>query len=348
MRTDIAPIQMLRGIAAAMVVCVHIQLQLSRLGFADVSQNWLLSGVDIFFVISGFIMWVSIANRPERTAAEFMRHRIARIVPLYWLLTTLMIITMLVRPDLLQSARYDLGHIIKSYLFIAAPHPTSGKYWPVVVPGWTLNYEMFFYLLFAAAIALSKGSPIKRFCFTAFFLVTAVVIANVAPELPGALRYYGDPILLEFLFGIGIGCLYVRHFAQSSAKWWVVVAAGFALLYILSLTSLPRLVAAGVPAALILIGAAFVPNVAVTPLKALGNASYSLYLSHVITLSALMQAWTTLELQFLGPVVFAVTALASSVAVAIVVYRYVERPVTRLASAALRPRPSDPVASYSA
>ena len=127
MRTDIAPIQMLRGIAAAMVVCVHIQLQLSRLGFADVSQNWLLSGVDIFFVISGFIMWVSIANRPERTAAEFMRHRIARIVPLYWLLTTLMIITMLVRPDLLQSARYDLGHIIKSYLFIAAPHPTSGS-----------------------------------------------------------------------------------------------------------------------------------------------------------------------------------------------------------------------------
>ena len=145
------------------------------------------------------------ANRPERTAGEFMRHRIARIVPLYWLLTTLMVVTMLVRPDLLQSARFDLGHIIKSYLFIAAPHPTSGKYWPVVVPGWTLNYEMFFYALFAAAIALSRGSQIRRLIFTAVFLVSAVVVVGLLPQLPGAVRYYGDPILLEFLLGIVIG-----------------------------------------------------------------------------------------------------------------------------------------------
>jgi exopolysaccharide production protein ExoZ len=343
MRHDIAPIQMLRGIAAAMVVCVHIQLQLSRLELADVSLNWLLSGVDIFFVISGFIMWVSMANRPERTAAEFMRHRIARIVPLYWLLTTLMVVTMLVRPDILQSARFDLGHIIKSYLFIAAPHPTSGKYWPVVVPGWTLNYEMFFYAVFAAAIALSHGSPIRRFVFAASFLLLAVVIAQIAPRLPGAVRYYGDPILLEFLLGIGIGCLYVRRVALPSRLWWVLVAAGFALLYVMSLTSYPRLVAAGLPAALILMGAAFAPNVGIAPLTILGDSSYSLYLSHVISLSALTQLWAALQFQFLGPVVFAVMALASSVAVGILVYRYIERPVTRLASGALRPRTENPV-----
>lgn len=338
MRNDIAPIQMLRGVAALMVVFVHVELQLRRLGLANVDQNWLLSGVDIFFVISGFIMWVSMANRPERTAAEFMRHRIARIVPLYWLLTTLMVITMIVRPDLLQSARFDLVHIVKSYLFIAAPHPANGKYWPVVVPGWTLNYEMFFYLLFACAIALSNGSAPKRLMLTAVFLISAVMAASLLPQLPGALLFYGDPILLEFLFGIGIGYLYVSGIAQPSSKWWVLLAAGFTLLYLMSLTPLPRPVVAGLPAALILLGAALAPNVAITPLTVLGNSSYSLYLSHVITLSALTQAWAALGLQFLGPLVFAMAALACSVAAGILVYHYVERPLTRVAGNTLRRR----------
>src|SRR3954471_22053033 len=76
---------MLRGIAASMVVFVHLDVQLKRLGYGTLDAPWLASGVDIFFVISGFIMWVSVARRPATSAGEFMRNRLIRIVPLYWL-----------------------------------------------------------------------------------------------------------------------------------------------------------------------------------------------------------------------------------------------------------------------
>ena len=78
-RPEIVSIQMLRGIAATMVVFVHLDVQLRRLQLGSIDSGWLTSGVDIFFVISGFIMWVTTVRRPQTTAAGFMRNRIIRI-----------------------------------------------------------------------------------------------------------------------------------------------------------------------------------------------------------------------------------------------------------------------------
>jgi len=97
-RQDIIPIQMLRGIAASMVVFVHLDIQLKRLGYGTLDAPWLGSGVDIFFVISGFIMWVSVARRPATSAGEFMRNRLIRIVPLYWLVSAGVLATTIVAP----------------------------------------------------------------------------------------------------------------------------------------------------------------------------------------------------------------------------------------------------------
>ena len=332
-RDDIAPIQMLRGIAATMVVFVHIALQVRRLGFTAIDAEWMLSGVDIFFVISGFIMWVSLARHPQRTAREFMLHRIVRVVPLYWLLTALMVVVMLVAPQLLQSARFDLPHIIKSFLFIPAPHPLTGAYWPVLVPGWTLNFEMFFYLLFSAAIVLSKGVERTRLLIIAALIIAAVVIANVADVLPDAVRHYGDSIILEFLFGIAVGWAYVRGWPIRSAVAWVLIAIGFALLFVLHASeNFPRVLIAGLPAMLVVTGAAFVHRLSIPPLTLLGDASYSLYLSHVFTLSAVTQAWRSLHLARFGEALFLVVAPVAAILVALLFYRFVERPMTRAAA----------------
>ena len=106
-------IQYLRGIAATMVVMTHV------LRTADVLADFHFigaAGVDIFFVISGFLMW-SINNKNERTAAEFMLDRLARIVPLYWVVT-LLIVCLAVFTPFYKDADIGATYVWKSLLFI--------------------------------------------------------------------------------------------------------------------------------------------------------------------------------------------------------------------------------------
>ncbi len=106
------------------------------------------AGVDVFFVISGFIMW-SISARESRPAA-FMVNRIVRITPLYWLATGVMIFGALA--GLFPRVVLTPDHIVNSLLFIPHVSPSNHQVWPLLVQGWTLNYEMFFYALFALTL----------------------------------------------------------------------------------------------------------------------------------------------------------------------------------------------------
>ena len=98
---DVVAVQMLRGIAATMVVFVHIDIQLDRLRYGMLGTGWMSSGVDIFFVISGFIMWTSVERRGGMSAGAFLKNRLIRIVPLYWLVTTIVLLVGLTAPQLL-------------------------------------------------------------------------------------------------------------------------------------------------------------------------------------------------------------------------------------------------------
>ncbi len=334
-RGDIASIQFLRGVAAVMVVLVHIALQLGRLGTPTFEAGWLLAGVDIFFVISGFIMWVSTARNPERGALDFMRNRIIRIVPLYWTLTLGMVALLVIAPQIFQSARFDVVHTWKSLLFIAARHPTVDALWPVIVPGWTLNYEMFFYVLFSGAIALCGGSLGRRAALVASFLVAAVALWLLFPRWPAELRFYGDPIILEFLLGIAIGWVYWPNRPPISRWWWAATAIGFAALMFMRLPDAARVVTFGLPAALIVAGAAFAPSFACAPLRRLGDASYSIYLSHGLTLSAVTQGWGLLPREARHPAAVIGTELAAAIIVGFCTYRLIELPLTGLARQAL-------------
>ena len=158
-------IQALRAIAALLVVFGHAAHEAeaiaARVGVPAIDPSFLYwgSGVDIFFVISGFIMVHTSAELFGRPGAWriFLGRRIARIVPLYWLLTSLLLIGSLFVPQLLNVPIGDWQHILASYLFIPSLRGGS-EIRPVMALGWTLNFEMFFYLLFAGAMFL----PLRR------------------------------------------------------------------------------------------------------------------------------------------------------------------------------------------
>ena len=144
-RATLYGIQYLRALAALAVVVFHAA---ERSGYAFAIGA---AGVDVFFVISGFIMWV-IADRRPLSPGRFLADRIRRIVPVYWLATGVMVAGALA--GLFPNLVLTVEHVVASLAFVPARSPSTGALWPVLVQGWTLNYEMFFYLVFAASLVL--------------------------------------------------------------------------------------------------------------------------------------------------------------------------------------------------
>jgi exopolysaccharide production protein ExoZ len=324
--TNIAAIQSLRGIAALMVVLFHLTGQTGRLGFAPRDVHTLAAGVDIFFVISGFIMWVTTASRPERTAGAFYRDRIVRIVPLYWAITAFMVAVVVAAPHLPQTALFDAKHAILSFLFVPALNPGNGTYTPLLIPGWTLNYEMFFYLLFGSAMAVGGRNMRLR----AALIVAALVALTAAGWLlpvEGVARFYTYNIVLEFAFGIGLGMLYLGRALPRSFWWWPVAALGAVLLTLMPLDDASHVRAFnwGLPALLIVAGCVFASPIRFEPLEDLGDWSYALYLSHPIVLSAAFQGWRRLG-GALPAELYPLLVLAACVIVSALLYHFVELP----------------------
>lgn len=327
---DLVSIQYLRGIAALMIVLVHADGQLARMGTA-LGLDMMSAGVDIFFVISGFIMWFSTSRAPERTAGQFLRDRIVRIVPLYWAVTLFVAAVALLVPTAMQSTRFDPALLIASLFFIAWLNPSTGGLEPLVVVGWTLNLEMFFYLLFALAMCLSDR-PERRFGLIVGMIVAVTVVAALLPGVPQPLRFYGDTIILEFAFGIALGRLWLNRRPRSSAGWWLVCLTGFVAIFAEPLRSaLPGFLAVGVPAAMVVAGAVFAPTLRIAPLHALGDSSYALYLTHAIVLSVLAQLLRRAGLGEMPPMLFLLVAVATSVASGWMAFRLFERPLTQAA-----------------
>ncbi|WP_121115538.1 acyltransferase family protein [Croceibacterium ferulae] len=345
---ELVGIQHLRGIAALMVVVFHLLPPLARMGYSGGWPTGLAGGVDIFFVISGCIMWITTDLRPQ-TPLQFLRQRIIRLVPLYWAVTTFTLILLLLAPGLLQTARFDAAHVTASYLFVAWPHPVTPALEPLVIPGWTLNYEMYFYLLFALALPLAGRARIVSALGGLALVVVAGSMLRVPPaSLPG---FYTAPILLEFAYGLAIGWLFTRTDLLQRLPAHVaglLVAAGLAALLALPVLQpgWPRFVAWGLPAAAILSGTLAlelhnrVPRLGL--LHALGTSSYSLYLVHPMCLAAITRGWQALgpagEQGLLG---FGIVAVIGCCLAGAAVFLLVEAPLQRL----LRPRGAPGMAS---
>ena len=345
---QIAPIQRLRALAALMVVVGHTQTEAivaaakAGLAFTPVALLPWGAGVDLFFVISGFIMVVAserLFAHPDG-AKTFAARRLKRIVPLYWLFTTLYVAIQFVTHK--PVGGLDL---LSSYLFWPRDIFGDGVIRPIFTLGWTLNYEMFFYALFAVAIRWPAQRAVAAI---ALLLATGVVIGRMWPLAPGPLAFWTQPIVLEFVLGMAIALAW-RHGVRLPSAMRVALFATALLLLAYDVegsarqsshwttpTDLVRLLGWGVPAAVLVaaavLGTARPAAVRSLPLDvvALGDSSYALYLVHPFVVGTFMRIWTSAGLAgHLGYWPFVGVSLAVSIAVAVLLHRFFELPVAR-------------------
>lgn len=341
-------IQVLRALAALMVAVHHVQGDAGFLAaqagtsFAPSRALPWTAGVDLFFVISGFIMVHSSAglfDRPDG-ARLFVARRIARIVPLYWAATTLFLALLFASPALINSDTPSLAQIAASYLFWPMPN-TANHLQPIYSLGWTLNYEMLFYVLFGAAL-FAPGRLVVPLAAAA--LAGLVAAQAFAGPLPLPFGFWGQPIVLEFAAGMAVGLLRRSGLRLDGRLRWLMAAAGIALFVIASgdgwaQTSWGAVALRG-PAALLLVAAAAcgrnvtAPSALVRALALLGDASYALYLVHPFAMRALREAFARMAPEATG--LFIVLALVAAVLAALAVYHWFERPMTKVLRRMLR------------
>ncbi|HEY1503144.1 MAG TPA: acyltransferase [Stellaceae bacterium] len=332
----IQSLQILRGIAATMVVASHSLFfanVLDPVAFPLVDRaNLGTAGVDIFFVLSGVVIYRSAFAGRRQSAGMFLVRRLLRVAPLYYLLALLGIALATVGGPALSPE-----NIMTAFTFWPVWH---GEAWlPVETAGWTLCFEMLFYVGAACVLAWRPAIYGLLVAYPVAWLFGYFVTDTAA------LRFLGNPIIVEFLFGVAIA-------ATSPNKprpLWVgasLVGLGVVAMYlsclpegddapILVLTgseSVVRLLSWGVPAALIVKGALLLePHLRGAwqrPLIFLGDASYSIYLVNVAALYAAFMEARVLNAASLPLGLIAPTFLAVGVAAGIAVYRFVERPIS--------------------
>ena len=324
--------QALRALAALLVLFVHTEPLLRPLGITDNDLVFGYAGVDLFFVLSGFVI-VHSSLRRSQSAGAFMLGRIARVVPLYWALTLGVFAIALIAPALLNSTDADWGNLAKSLLFIPY-QKANGLVQPLLFVGWTLNYEMFFYLLFAGALALGRDNAMRTAFISAAALILWVGLITLTAPRALPLRFYGDTIVLEFVLGMAVGVLAHRSRLPMMPRTAV-------LIFLLSLAWLIvhpaftggqlRWVYAGIPSALMLASAfaleAHGHAARQRTVQLLGAASYALYLSHPFVL----QAWGKLVAPINGPATAVALTLGGILfahLVGVSLHIWFERPLT--------------------
>lgn len=336
----IASVQILRAVAALSVFAFHLSDSFAT-DFGGASDNPFeigAAGVDIFFVISGFI--ICYTTKSSQEARRFVVKRCARIIPLYYLLTFGVFGIALVAPQLLNSTTADPVHLLKSLAFIPFMK-ASGEVYPVLFLGWTLNYEMFFYAIFALAL-LARGNRI----YVVSILLLAVYVAGRLYEgtnIP--LRFFTAGIILEFLWGCLVFLAYDRapYYLRYLRPFWPLAIALLLVQNFYELP-LPQEFSKGLPAALLLASLVTVSMGTSAPVRffaRLGDASYSIYLIHPYVI----QAFVKLAVPLLGasvPVIVLVSlaSLTATLLVSLLLWSLFERPTNRWLCARLLQRPA--------
>jgi exopolysaccharide production protein ExoZ len=324
-------IQYLRAVAVLMVLGYHACLFAWRTGF-EIGA----AGVDVFFVISGFILWTIAAELPVAPGA-FLRRRLLRVAPLYWIATLAVAAIAWRWPSLIFDAQPTTSHLALSLGFIHHLNP-AGRPNPVLPVGWSLNNEALFYLIFAACLF---ARPEHRFRWLAVGLGSVILLSGlIVPtlrrnwfnDLP-ELYYLGySAMFLQFLAGAWIAQLRLDN-RLPSAGWGVAgliwSVAIFAILDPLDLyEDLLRPLLWGAPAAVLVWAAVTLearrglPVVKTAAL--LGDASYSIYLIHWPVMSLLTHALNS------GRPVYVPLAVGLSLAAGIAVHLVIERPLLKL------------------
>lgn len=311
-------LQYLRAIAALAVVYSHAVIQVGD--YSQYLSDAGSFGVDIFFVISGFIM-IYIA-KPDDKPLRFIVQRIRRVVPLYWFFTLLMAAILLLVPSVFKATVFDLKALMLSLAFV--PHWSlvqANFAWPIVAPGWSLNFEMYFYAVFAVSLFFAQR-------FRVLFITTVICIVFAIAQMlntgeSAMAQFFAKSMVFEFIFGMLLAVAWKRGFRlQSTTAAWLLLLAASGLFLRLPIA---RIFEFGVPSLLIVTACLFVKVKEYRWAVLLGDASYALYLSHIFTLGALRKVLPPLLGE--GPLaayLFVILSLIICVLVSLLIHSHID------------------------
>jgi exopolysaccharide production protein ExoZ len=335
-REKVLSLQVLRFYAALVVLLSHVEGYVVAHGASHgvsvpaVGISGRL-GVEIFFVISGFIMgWLSLDLFGKAGAAQqFALDRVTRIVPLYWVCTFAAAGLFLLKQKLGPGGDPvpPVADLLKSFFFY--PVNAEGVHRPVLAQGWTLDFEMLFYGIFAFCLMLSRSWA--TVALISAFLV--IYLLGFVPGMPAPFQVWADPIIFDFLAGFIL--------ALIRGRWGVVLRIGghpLLLLAGIALTTTLLVTTWGAPvfsmASILLVALCTLgPDIRTGhgngALVRMGDWSYSLYLTHIFALSLLAMAWR----KFFGGEwlwFYATLNILVPIAVSAIVFHRLEMPMTRL------------------
>ncbi len=341
----IVSIQVLRALAAASVVIVH-------------GHGWLLksvgapnplpelgslggAAVELFFVISGFVMVYtseSVFGRPDGPKT-FVLHRLVRIVPLYWLVTFMYVAASVAFPSF--DKHYGLDFIAASLLFIPMEN-SIGAVMPIIGQGWTLNFEMLFYAIFALAVFAPRRLAV---CLASAVLIAGVMYGSRLAPSSTAVAFWTRPLVYQFIYGMVIGLLYREGLRLWKPLCLALIAASVALTWHNAVVVDPtlRILANGIPAALMVAGATFgdftLEGSVWRLLARIGDASYALYLLHAFPIRGALALSYRMPFGVAdAPWFYVGLGLIGATTLGLATYYVLERPMTRYLRSLIAPR----------
>lgn len=340
-------LQVLRAVAAYMVFSAHLQDVELKYGQGALLGRWTDSGVwgvDLFFVLSGFVMVLvstGTAGSP-RASGRFLWSRATRIYPLWWLCLTALVGFWLVRPELVYGGTQQTTDLFRDYLLI--PKGES----PLLQTGWTLIHEMYFYIVFAALLFFPLGHARRLPAILVWAVLAVVAGLIIRPEAHTAVSVITHPMTLEFV--AGALCAYLWRATGGAFAWTslilavLLVLAGSVIYYFATQTPaglLPlspdweRVIYFLPGSALLAYGAASIETrygLRASGLSVrLGDWSYSLYLTHMLTVNAFGLLWGKVAVPGLWDNVLGLTGITvGCTLVAGMTYTFFEQPALRI------------------
>ena len=278
--------------------------------------------MDLFFVISGFVMvWASWEQFGRvQSVGPFVWRRLLRIVPLYWLLTAATVAVALAAPGAVSDGLRDgWGYVTASFAFVPWRR-MDGFVQPVLRLGWTLEYEMAFYALVACVLPLPRRVALPALTAALLLLAAAGQIGFASTPL----AFWTDPIVLEFGLGLAVAVVAKRGWHAGGAWQTLFVASVVAAAQLPE--GVPRALVRGVPAAL-LVACALSWSRVPRWLLLLGDASYALYLVHPFPMRAIRVAFGRFGVASVPA--YLVLTMAGCIVLAVALHLVVEQPVLR-------------------
>ncbi|PNK88389.1 acyltransferase family protein [Serratia odorifera] len=337
-------IQILRGVACLLVMLSHYQV-IVLLTPGDYSTrihwfDWGASGVDLFFVISGFIMVHTARNKKPSitTSFEFIKNRAVRILPAYyfWLIVSFAI------GGAMSIFHYEskTESLVSALTFIPNIKETAPNYIAddgFYIVRWTLNYEIYFYLAFS--LCLLCANRLRAVLVWAIFSSIIMPLATTGALTLSTMGYKFDsvinmlltnPIVLEFAMGAVVGTFHdkVNIVSKKAATYALIILTTLLTYALLSKWLLPFHLLTGLAFSILLALVVrlneYVCGFFHKAFITIGNMSFSLYLAHLPVAYFYRKEFSSLVGGHLSQTLFLVILIATSLLLGFLSHKYIE------------------------